>query len=75
MKTAVEIKNLVKKYTGVTALKGVDVSFPAGKICGLIGPNGSGKSTMLKTIAGLVQPDSGDVLVLGVKGRAEKQRI
>lgn len=73
MKTAVEIKNLVKKYTGVTALKGVDVSFPAGKICGLIGPNGSGKSTMLKTIAGLVQPDSGDVLVLGERpGRKTK---
>lgn len=63
--TAVEIRNLKKHYPGVSALKGIDVNFPEGKITGLIGPNGSGKSTMLKSIAGLVKPSSGDVLIFG----------
>lgn len=62
---AVKIKKLVKNYPGVNALKGIDVNFPKGKITGLIGPNGSGKSTMLKSIAGLVKPSSGNILVFG----------
>lgn len=70
---AVEIRNLVKNYPGVEALKSINVNFPAGKITGLIGPNGSGKSTMLKSIAGLVQPFSGEVLIFGERpGRKTK---
>lgn len=64
-KIAVEIKELVKKYPGVSALNGINISYPAGKITGLIGPNGSGKSTMLKSIAGLVRPSSGEIRVFG----------
>ena len=63
-KNIVEIKGLKKRYPGVMAIRGVDVNFPAGKITGLIGPNGSGKSTMLKSIAGLVQPTAGELTVL-----------
>ena len=59
----VELKNLQKKYSGVKALKGIDLDLPAGKITGLIGPNGSGKSTMLKIIAGLTQATGGQVKV------------
>ncbi len=63
-RTAIEIKNLSKKYTGVKALRGIDVNFPAGQITGLIGPNGSGKSTLLKSIVGLVKPSGGEIRVL-----------
>ncbi len=75
-KIAVEIKNLVKKYPGVNALKGVDINFPAGKITGLIGPNGSGKSTMLKSIAGLARPSEGEISVFAEKPHWKlKERI
>ncbi len=61
--TAVEIKNLSKKYPGALALDEISVSFPKGKITGLVGPNGSGKSTLLKIITGLVVEDSGKVKI------------
>lgn len=45
----------------VTVRAGVNVSFPAGQLVGLVGPNGSGKSTLLKTLAGLLSPLAGTV--------------
>lgn len=75
-KNAVEIKNLVKSYPGVEALQGVNINFPAGRITGLIGPNGSGKSTMLKSMAGLVKPTGGELLVFGQKpDRQTKEKV
>ncbi len=47
------------------ALRGVDLSFPAGKSTVIMGPSGSGKSTLLKTAAGLIPPDAGRVLFRG----------
>jgi ABC-2 type transport system ATP-binding protein len=61
--TAVEIKNISKKYPGALALDEISVSFPKGQITGLVGPNGSGKSTLLKIITGLVVEDSGQVKI------------
>ncbi|MFP4015739.1 MAG: ABC transporter ATP-binding protein [Halanaerobiales bacterium] len=73
---AVEIKGLVKNYPGVTALKEVDIHFPAGSITGLVGPNGSGKSTLLKSIVGLVKPTAGEINVFGEKPNRElKEKI
>lgn len=46
-------------------MKGVDLNIEKGTIEGLLGPNGSGKSTLMKSIMGLVKPDSGDIRVLG----------
>lgn len=50
-----------KKYEPVNALNGVSFSVPKGEIMGIIGTNGSGKSTMLRTICGLMAPNSGSV--------------
>jgi ABC-2 type transport system ATP-binding protein len=61
----VEIDGLYKTYFRTRALNGVDLKLERGLIFGLLGPNGSGKSTLLKTIAGLVRPTSGRVLVNG----------
>ncbi|WP_413451023.1 ABC transporter ATP-binding protein [Georgenia phoenicis] len=47
------------------ALRGVDLTIEAGSTVGLVGPNGSGKSTLLKTIGGIIQPTSGEVLLRG----------
>ena len=49
-------------YSGIHALRGIDVEVPEGKIIALIGANGAGKSTMLNTVIGLVKPASGKVL-------------
>jgi len=55
------INNLNKRYAGKLALNGLSMSLPQGKIIGLFGPNGSGKTTLMKTIAGLLTPDSGEI--------------
>ena len=62
---AIEIHSVTKRYNSIVALKGVDLDIEKGTIEGLLGPNGSGKSTLMKSIMGLVKPDSGDIRVLG----------
>ena len=61
----VEVRGLVKTYPGVVALDGADVTIPGGSILGLLGKNGAGKSTLIRCLAGVVQPDAGEVLVDG----------
>jgi NitT/TauT family transport system ATP-binding protein len=57
------------------ALDGVDLTIPGGGIVALIGPNGSGKSTMLRVIAGLLEPSRGDVLLDGTRVTGPDPRI
>jgi ABC-2 type transport system ATP-binding protein len=64
---AVELKNVVKRYSEIIAVDNIDLTIKKGEIFGLLGPNGSGKSTTLKMLIGLVQPDSGSVNVLGAE--------
>ena len=61
METVLTINGLEKHFLNCKALQGVDMSIPSGQIAGLLGPNASGKTTLLKTIAGLLQPTSGFV--------------
>jgi branched-chain amino acid transport system ATP-binding protein len=60
-----EIKDLTARYGPVTALDGVDVSVPEGKITAVLGANGAGKTTLLRTVSGLVRPVSGSVVFDG----------
>lgn len=60
-----EIKNLSVSYGAITALHGISLSVPGGKIVTLIGANGAGKTTTLKTISGLLKPKSGEILYDG----------
>jgi manganese transport system ATP-binding protein len=66
---AVEVRDLHVRYDRVVALDGLDFDLPRGMALGVVGPNGSGKSTLLKTIAGLIRPSEGSVLVQGVPPR------
>jgi iron complex transport system ATP-binding protein len=52
-------------YTGTTILNGIDLAIPDGKVTILIGPNGCGKSTLLKSIARILKPTGGHVLLDG----------
>ena len=56
------LKNIVAGYGNITALKGISLSVPEGKIVTLIGANGAGKSTTMKTIMGLMKPAEGEIL-------------
>ncbi|TVP70414.1 MAG: ABC transporter ATP-binding protein [Rhodobacteraceae bacterium] len=68
---AIEITGLRKTYAGQKgappkeALKGVDLTIPAGSIFGLLGPNGAGKSTLINILAGLVTKTAGQVRIWG----------
>jgi ABC-2 type transport system ATP-binding protein len=63
----VTFQQVVKSYRGKRALDGITLSFPKGKVIGLLGENGAGKSTMFKMMVNLIQPTSGEVRVLGRK--------
>lgn len=61
-----ECKNLTKSYRrGHPVIENMNLRVPEGRIVGLLGPNGCGKSTLIKLIAGLLQVDSGEILVDG----------
>ncbi len=62
-----EIKNIVKQYSGHRALNDVSMTIPKGKIFGLLGPNGAGKTSLIRIINQITAPDSGEVLFNGEK--------
>lgn len=63
----IECRNLQKWYSGVHALKNVDLTIHPGETVGLVGDNGAGKSTLIKILSGVHHQDSGDVLIEGRK--------
>ena len=62
---AIEVKNLVKTYGDVYALKNVDLNIADGEYFVLLGPSGGGKTTLLRSIGGFIRPDSGSVDIKG----------
>ena len=64
---AVSVQNISKNYEDVEALKNMSLNFPKGELTSLLGPSGCGKTTLLKIIAGLLEPSSGSVAVNGRK--------
>ena len=73
----IEVKDVVKRFDGFTALDGLNITVPKGAVYGLVGPNGAGKSTIIRHLAGIYRQDAGEVLIDGapvfenpaVKGR------
>ncbi len=63
----VSVTNLIKQFGRFAALRGVTAEFSGGKIYAILGDNGAGKTTLLRTLAGLSQPSSGAVTILGAK--------
>ena len=60
-----ELRHITKTYPGVKALDDVSISFKKGEVHALVGENGAGKSTFIKTIAGAIHPDSGEICIGG----------
>lgn len=63
--SAVSARNISKNYGDVEALKNLSLEFPRGELTSLLGPSGCGKTTLLKIIAGLLEPSSGTIEVNG----------
>jgi osmoprotectant transport system ATP-binding protein len=61
----IELRGVVKRFSGVPALDGIDLRLPASRTTVLIGPSGCGKSTLLRIILGLTRPDRGCVVFDG----------
>ncbi|MDQ8013132.1 MAG: ABC transporter ATP-binding protein [Flavobacterium nitrogenifigens] len=59
----ITLKNINKKFGRLQVLQDVNLEFKAGECIALIGPNGCGKTTLIKSILGMVLPDSGDILL------------
>ena len=62
---AVEMQDITKRFPGVLANESVDLHLGRGEVLALLGENGAGKSTLVNVLAGLYQPDRGQVLVHG----------
>lgn len=63
----VELRNIHKTYGNFKASDDVSFGIEKGKLVALLGPSGSGKTTILRMLAGLEQPDSGDIFIDGVR--------
>lgn len=71
----IEIQNLTKTFNGKAVLKDISFEVKEGEIFGYLGPNGAGKTTTMRIILGLLNPTSGNALVLGQNlGENEKLR-
>jgi ABC-2 type transport system ATP-binding protein len=65
MQNALQVRDLVKRYPGVTAVDGVSFAVQEGSCFGLLGPNGAGKTTTIEIMEGILKPTSGEVLYRG----------
>lgn len=63
---ALVVRGLVKRFGGFTAVNGLDLSVRRGELYALLGPNGAGKTTSLRTVAGLLSPDAGEISICGI---------
>lgn len=68
-----QVEHLSKEFGSFKAVNDIDFVVKKGEIFGFLGPNGAGKTTTIKMLAGLLQPDSGDVIICGKQMAHEPQ--
>lgn len=67
----IEVKDVVKQYSGHVALDHVSLNVAEGSIYGLLGPNGAGKTSLIRILNQITQPDSGEVLINGKRASVD----
>ena len=75
MSNALEFRGVVKRYGSKAALCGVDLTVPDRGVFALLGTNGAGKTTSIRLATTLLSPDEGEITVLGLDARHERERI
>jgi ABC-2 type transport system ATP-binding protein len=60
-----ELRNVTKRFDGVTAVDALTLTIEPGGIYGLLGPNGAGKTTTIRMAMGIIEPDEGDIRIFG----------
>ncbi|MGQ9568760.1 MAG: ABC transporter ATP-binding protein [Anaerolineae bacterium] len=73
--TVLEVRGLVKRYDGFTAVDGLTFAVHRGEIFGLLGPNGAGKTTTIRAIMDIFKPDEGTITVLGRPPGEARRRV
>lgn len=71
----IEVKNLIKKFNGLTAVDDISFSVPQGQIFAFLGPNGAGKTTTIKMLTTLVNPTSGKISLNGADPMTEQDAV
>lgn len=74
----IEVRNVTKRFDGVTALDDLTLTVPKGSVYGLVGPNGAGKSTILRVLTGIYRQDTGEAMIAGepvYENTAVKRRV
>jgi len=75
---SIEIRHIAKRFGNFVALDDINLDIPTGELVALLGPSGCGKTTLLRIIAGMEAPDSGDVLFSGAEAthlHARERRV
>jgi len=75
MTALIEAHGLTKRFGRVSALAELDLSLPSGRIVAILGPNGAGKTTLVRTVATLLRPDAGSLVVAGHDVVREPQTV
>ena len=70
--TAIRLADISKSFGDVTAVQGIDLLVPRHSRIGIVGPSGGGKTTLLQIVAGLLEPDGGQVSVEGAAGAKDR---
>uniref|UniRef100_UPI0013D25615 ATP-binding cassette domain-containing protein n=1 Tax=Escherichia coli TaxID=562 RepID=UPI0013D25615 len=65
MNPVLSVRNVTRRFGGITAVSNVSFDVQPGEVLGLIGPNGSGKSTLFNCILGQILPSEGEVALDG----------
>ena len=65
----VDIRNIVKRFSGHVAVRNVSLQVPPGTVYGLLGPNGAGKTTTIRMLLNIIEPDEGTIEVFGQSNR------
>lgn len=72
---AILARGLVKRFGDFTAVAGLDLTVPRGRVYGFLGPNGCGKSTTIRMLCGLLTPTAGTVSVLGLELPRDAEKV